>query len=89
MPVAVPVLERNLPLPPGAVRGGAGEGRGRAAPFDQPFYVMANLAVGGRLSEESNAGGLAAKSFPAQFALDWIRGYRCASDPATARACIR
>ncbi|PKP97165.1 MAG: hypothetical protein CVT76_05090, partial [Alphaproteobacteria bacterium HGW-Alphaproteobacteria-15] len=26
-----------------------------AAPFDQPFYVMANLAVGGRLAEENNA----------------------------------
>lgn len=60
-----------------------------AAPFDQPFYVMANLAVGGRLAEENNAKGLAAKSFPAQFAIDWIRVYRCASDPETGRACIR
>jgi len=60
-----------------------------AAPFDQPFYVMANLAVGGRLSEENNAKGLAASSFPAQFAIDWIRVYRCASDPATGRACMR
>lgn len=60
-----------------------------AAPFDQPFYVMANLAVGGRLSEENNAQGLAASSFPAQFAIDWIRVYRCASDPETGRACIR
>lgn len=60
-----------------------------AAPFDQPFYVMANLAVGGRLSEENNAKGVAADTFPAQFAIDWIRVYRCASDPATGRACIR
>lgn len=59
------------------------------APFDQPFYIMANLAVGGRLSEENNAKGLAAKSFPAQFAIDWIRVYRCANDPATGRACMR
>ena len=60
-----------------------------AAPFDQPFYVMANLAVGGRLSEENNAKGVAAETFPAQFAIDWIRVYTCASDPATGRACIR
>lgn len=60
-----------------------------AAPFDQPFYIMANLAVGGRLSEENNAKGVAASSFPAQFAIDWIRVYRCASDPSTGRACIR
>lgn len=59
------------------------------APFDQPFYVMANLAVGGRLAEENNAKGLAGKSFPAQFAIDWIRVYRCASDPAKGRACMR
>ncbi|NCP12968.1 MAG: glycoside hydrolase family 16 protein [Sphingomonadales bacterium] len=60
-----------------------------AAPFDQPFYVMANLAVGGGLSEKNNAKGVAAGSFPAQFAIDWIRVYQCASDPETGRACIR
>lgn len=66
------------------------QAKGRAsAPFDQPFYLMANLAVGGRLSEENNAKGVAAGSFPAQFAIDWIRVYQCASDPATGRACIR
>ena len=59
-----------------------------AAPFDRPFYVMANLAVGGRLSEENNARGLAEGSFPAQFAIDWIRVYRCAADPDTGRACM-
>ncbi|MEE4317211.1 MAG: glycoside hydrolase family 16 protein [Erythrobacter sp.] len=60
-----------------------------AAPFDQPFYIMANLAVGGRLAEENNAKGVAAKSFPAQFAIDWIRVYRCGRDPETGRACMR
>ncbi|MFO6448582.1 family 16 glycosylhydrolase [Erythrobacter sp. NE805] len=68
----------------------APQAKGRsAAPFDQPFYLMANLAVGGRLSEENNAKGVAASSFPAQFAIDWIRVYRCAGDPATGSACIR
>lgn len=59
------------------------------APFDQPFYIMANLAVGGRLAEENNAKGVAARSFPAQFAIDWIRVYRCAPDPQTGRACMK
>ncbi|AUX70286.1 hypothetical protein CHX26_12965 [Porphyrobacter sp. HT-58-2] len=64
--------------------------RGRpAAPFDQPFYIMANLAVGGRLSEENNAKGVAASSFPAQFAIDWIRVYQCGSDPDKGRACMK
>ena len=60
-----------------------------AAPFDQPFYLMANLAVGGRLSEENNAKGVAAATFPAQFAIDWIRVYQCVSDPETGRACMK
>ena len=59
------------------------------APFDQPFYVMANLAVGGRLSEENNAKGVAGRSFPAQFAIDWIRVYACTDDPDTGRACMK
>lgn len=66
------------------------QAKGRpAAPFDQPFYLMANLAVGGRLAEENNAKGVAADSFPAQFAIGWLRVYRCASDPDTGQACIR
>lgn len=60
-----------------------------SSPFDQPFYLMANLAVGGRLSEEHNAKGLAEDSFPAQLTIDWIRVYTCASDPETGRACIK
>jgi len=60
-----------------------------STPVDQPFYVMANLVVGGRLAEENNARGVAGESFPAQFAIDWIRVYRCTSDPATGRACMQ
>jgi len=58
------------------------------APFDQPFYVMANLAVGGRWPERDNEKGLAPSSIPAQFSIDWIRVYQCASDPDTGRACM-
>ncbi|BDI60950.1 family 16 glycosylhydrolase [Qipengyuania nanhaisediminis] len=61
----------------------------RNAPFDQPFYVMANLAVGGDWPESENDRGFAEDSVPNQFAIDWIRVYRCASDPQAGRACIK
>lgn len=59
------------------------------APFDQPFYVMANLAVGGKWPEESNDKGLAESSIPNQFALDWIRVYQCDRDPDTGLECMK
>ena len=59
------------------------------APFDQPFYLMANLAVGGKWPEESNDKGLASSSIPNQFALDWVRVYQCDTDPDTGRACMK
>lgn len=58
------------------------------APFDQPFYVMANLAVGGKWPEESNATGFDENTVPNQFSIDWIRVYQCSSDPETGRACM-
>ncbi|WP_296720604.1 hypothetical protein [Erythrobacter sp.] len=39
-------------------------------------------------AEETNVKRLAANAFPAQFAIDWIRGYRCTNDPDTGRACM-
>lgn len=59
------------------------------APFDRPFYVMANLAVGGKWPEESNEKGLAQSSLPNQFILDWIRVYQCSEDPETGLACMQ
>ena len=41
------------------------------APFDQPFYVMINLAVGGNLSEKKNGAGFDPSSFPAEVQVDW------------------
>jgi beta-glucanase (GH16 family) len=59
------------------------------APFDQPFYVMANLAVGGKWPESSNEKGLAQNALPNQFVIDWIRVYQCGADRETGLACIR
>lgn len=58
------------------------------APFDQPFYVMANLAVGGAWPERDNEKGLDPKSVPAELQIDWIRVYQCAEDRETGRACM-
>jgi len=67
----------------------AANGRNRpAAPFDQRFYVMLNLAVGGRLSEDYNDKRFEQDSFPSDFVIDWVRVYACGPDPGTGLACI-
>jgi beta-glucanase (GH16 family) len=47
-----------------------------AAPFDQPFYLNLNLAVGGRLAEKRNGGGVDPSDFPAELVVDWVRVYQ-------------
>lgn len=58
------------------------------APFDQPFYIMANLAVGGGLSDRNNTKSFEPETFPAAFLIDYVRVYQCTGDPDTARACM-
>jgi beta-glucanase (GH16 family) len=60
-----------------------------AAPFDQPFYIMANLAIGGKLAEENNDGGIVNGVTPAEFLIDWIRIYQCGSDRDTGLTCMQ
>ncbi len=62
------------------------EGR-RHAPFDQPFHLVLNLAVGGNLAEQRNGGGFDPEAFPAELLVDWVRVERCPADP-TQRACL-
>lgn len=59
-----------------------------SAPFDQPFYLMANLAIGGKLAEENNDKGVARDVVPAELAIDWIRVYQCDGDRVTGLACM-
>jgi beta-glucanase (GH16 family) len=59
------------------------------APFDQPLYIMANLAIGGGLSEKNNDKGVAANVTPADFLIDWIRIYQCADDREKGLACMQ
>lgn len=57
------------------------------APFDQRFHLVLNLAVGGRLAEERNKGGVKRKGFPKQMAIDWVHVWQCAGDPASIAHC--
>lgn len=57
------------------------------APFDQPFHVNLNLAVGGNLAEKSNGGGFDPSSFPAELKVDWVRVEACRGDPR-ATSCL-
>ena len=43
------------------------------APFDQPFHLILNLAVGGTLAESRGLKGVSTKDFPKRFEIEWIR----------------
>jgi beta-glucanase (GH16 family) len=58
------------------------------APFDRPFYLILNLAVGGRLPEQHNETGVDPRAFPAELLVDWVRVYECPSDPEEGLACM-
>jgi beta-glucanase (GH16 family) len=59
------------------------------APFDRPFHIIFNLAVGGRWPEGENDVGYFANDFPKEMLVDWVRVYQCAEDPDTGKACQR
>lgn len=59
-----------------------------AAPFDRPFYLMLNYAVGGKLSETNNKKGFDPSSFPSEVLVDWVRVYSCEQDPQTGLSCM-
>lgn len=57
------------------------------APFDQPFHLILNLAIGGGLPESRNDKGVSLKNFPKEMLIDWVRVYQCQADPETGEAC--
>jgi len=57
-----------------------GEG---AAPFDQLFHVILNVAVGGNLPGSPNAN----TEFPQRMEVDHVRVYECSLDPETGKGC--
>ncbi len=46
------------------------------APFDQPFHLILNLAVGGDLPDGDGRGPFESSSFPAEMIIDWVRVYQ-------------
>ena len=61
-----------------------------AAPFDQDFFLILNLAVGGSWPSSVNEGGVDATMFtgPGQtYEIDYVRVFECAADPETGRGC--
>ncbi len=55
----------------------------RAAPFNQQFHMILNLAVGG--AWPGNPDG--STQFPQQMSVDYVRVYQCASGRADGRGC--
>ena len=54
--------------------------KSRHAPFDHPFYLILNVAVGGHLPEDKNEGGVNLEGFPKTMLVDWVRVYQRPSD---------
>lgn len=54
------------------------------APFDKPFHLILNLAIGGHLSESRNAKGVDPAGFPKTMAVDWVRVWQMPSLPDNA-----
>jgi beta-glucanase (GH16 family) len=59
------------------------------APFDQDFFMILNVAVGGQWPESVNEGGVDAAAFAEGQTLevDYVRVYECTADPLTGRGC--
>ncbi|MYA08708.1 MAG: glycoside hydrolase family 16 protein [Holophagales bacterium] len=55
---------------------------GVSAPFDRPFHLLLNLAVGGNLPGEPVAGAL-----PGELRVDYVRVYRCGINASTGVGC--
>lgn len=60
-----------------------------AAPFDQRFHLIMNLAVGGNWPENVNNLGIDEDAFAdgQVFEIDYVRVYECSTNPATGRGC--
>lgn len=48
------------------------------APFNHPFHLILNLAIGGGLPEGRGLGGVSEQGFPKQMVVDWVRVWQCA-----------
>lgn len=51
-----------------------------AAPFDRPFHLILNLAVGGGLAEGRGLKGVDESGYPKIMEIDWVRVWQCGDD---------
>jgi beta-glucanase (GH16 family) len=54
-----------------------------AAPFDQHFHLLLNVAVGGNWPGNPNG----STAFPQEMVIDYVRVYECSANPQTGRCC--
>ncbi len=68
---------------------GALETQWNAAPFDQRFHLLLNLAVGGNWPENVNNLGIDAEAFAngQTYAIDYVRVYQCGQDLDSGKGC--
>jgi len=55
-----------------------------AAPFDRPFHLILNLAVGGGLAEDRGLKGVDESGYPKKMEIDWVRVWQCDGDTGSA-----
>jgi beta-glucanase (GH16 family) len=53
------------------------------APFDEKFFMLLNVAVGGQWPGPPDA----STTFPQEMVVDYVRVYECAADPLTGHGC--
>ncbi|MEZ8194576.1 glycoside hydrolase family 16 protein [Vibrio cortegadensis] len=58
-----------------------------AAPFDEKFHLLLNLAVGGSWSANANSKGIDPDSFPKTMLVDSVKVYRCKNDRWKGKGC--
>lgn len=58
-----------------------------SAPFDRPFHLILNLAIGGNWPESTALGGVSTASFPKQMEIDWVRVWQCDAQVTTGQGC--
>nr|WP_082126371.1 glycoside hydrolase family 16 protein [Aurantiacibacter marinus] len=57
------------------------------APFNRPFHLILNFAVGGNWPESAGLGGISTNGFPKIMEVDWVRVWQCDADAASGLGC--
>lgn len=60
---------------------------GGHSPFDQPYHLLLNLAVGGAWASNTNEKGINEEIFPQTLSIDYVRVYQCSKDKETGKGC--